>query len=274
MADGETLKQSVEPSFNHCAIDLREIDYVIFDMDGTLYPYKASAVPEYNKGLAAHLNNTIFQSHHDLTTDVLYEDLKETYAKTGLSISNLMEEFPKRAEEIRAAATYFQDTILTPDSYVCDVFVRNQSKRLALLLAQIGATMPKGMSIFTHSPKASMHSVLEHINIADIFADCVNLSACDIARSEFKDQSAVRFQQLADEHEVECDRVLLFEDSGRNTVTAKELGMKTCLLSVDYANAVKEHGETVDWHASDIITVLETLVLVKSNPVSRAPVMF
>lgn len=188
---------------------MAEIKNLIFDLDGTLYPY----------------SEEIEAAVDAKSLDIFCRCLNLGRAEAQKVIENLRRQYVYEACVVESkygipTYEYLED--------ICDVDVRmlGYNPKLAELLS----ALPQKKFIFTDSTQKHVRAVLAQIGVpADSFAQIVDGHQTQY-RFKFSAQAFELFFALTG---TRPEQSVIFEDSCRNIKTAKELGMMTILISAD-----------------------------------------
>ncbi|HXC54307.1 MAG TPA: pyrimidine 5'-nucleotidase [Rhizomicrobium sp.] len=182
--------------------DFRHIDAWIFDLDHTLYTMDAGQQAEMEERICRYV-----QRHFGLARDAAWEIQKGYLRDYGSTLAGLV-----------------QNERIDPDTYhdiVNDVEVLGLTADTRLRAGL--ARLPGRRFVFTNNCGRFARSVLARLGVADLFD-----GICDArAMNYIPKPSPAAYEALIAGHGIAPGRAALFDDSPRNLVPARALGMKT-----------------------------------------------
>lgn len=204
--------------------------FLIFDLDETLYPRQAGLMQEIGARIHRYL-----MEHLQLSEDDAKILRQRYFQKYGTALRGLMVE---------------RSTDVNPEDYLQFVHAVSLTKyigsnpELAAMLRSID--LPK--VIFTNATLEHAQRVLEILGISDCFSRIIDIRAVDYISKPDR-RAYDKLLSLIGAQPGEC---ILVEDSARNLLPAKALGMKSIL--VDSADC-----DEVDYCVKDILGVREAV---------------
>jgi putative hydrolase of the HAD superfamily len=213
--------------------------FLIFDLDETLYPRNAGLMQE----IGVRINRYLVENLH-LPQDQASELRQRYYRQHGTALRGLVVERPDVDPE-----DYLQ--------FVHDIRLADYLQPEPAL-AQMLRSIPLTKVIFTNATAEHAQRVLNILGIADQFADIV-----DVRRVEYVSKpNAAAYERLLNILHAVADECILVEDSARNLLPGKALGMATILVDSD------DCGQ-VDYCVHDILDVKSVVdVLLTEQPVT------
>ncbi len=203
--------------------------FLICDLDETLYPRQTGLMQE----IGVRINRYLIENLH-LPLEQANELRRRYYSQHGTALRGLVVERPDVDPE-----DYLH--------YVHDIRLADYIRRdpaLAVMLRSI----PLTKVIFTNATVEHAQNVLNILGIADQFADII-----DVRRVEYVSKPNVeayaRLLKILQAHGDEC---ILIEDSARNLLPGKALGMTTILVD-------SEDCAQVDYCVRDILSVKQVV---------------
>ncbi len=184
--------------------------FLIFDLDETLYPRQAGLMQE----IGVRINRYLIENLH-LPQDQANELRQRYYHQHGTALRGLVVERPDVDPE-----DYLH--------YVHDIRLTNYLGPDPALAAML-QSIPLTKVIFTNATIEHARSVLDILGIADQFADII-----DVRRVEYISKpNAAAYERLLDILHATGAECILIEDSVRNLLPGKALGMTTILVDCD-----------------------------------------
>ena len=184
------------------------IGNLVFDLDGTLYPYSKEIENNVNSK-----SIDLFCRYLSKSQSEVWQILQEIRAK-GFYGTEISEDYGISKSEFI--------------EYVCDVDVSmlQPNQNLADKLSQI--TIPK--FVFTDSTTKHVCDVLSQLQIpCDFFVDIIDGHHTNYRYKYSKDG----FEKFFERTQTIPQECVIFEDSYRNIEVAKQLGMQTVLIRSD-----------------------------------------
>lgn len=198
--------------------------YILFDLDETLYPRDAGLMQEIGARILRYMVERM-----GFTPEAAEAKRPYYYHKYGTSLRGLM------AEETVDAEDYLR--------FVHDVDITlyiGPNPELDAMLRRI----PLSKVVFTNATREHARRVLDALGIADHFPFVVDVRAMDYASKP--DPQAYR--RILDAIGARAEECIIVEDTPRNLLPAKAMGMKTIL--VDH-----QACDEVDYCVSDVLKV-------------------
>jgi putative hydrolase of the HAD superfamily len=182
--------------------DFRGVDAWVFDLDHTLYTTSAAQDAEMEERICRFV-----QDHFGIARDAAFQ-IQKTYLKEhGTTLAGLL-----------------QNRAIDPDTYHDAV---NDIDALALApdaeLRKGLARLPGGRFVFTNNCGRYARAVLARLGVDDLFDAVIDARAMNFVP---KPQAAAYAALLA-QAKFDPRRAALFDDSPRNLVPARAMGMKT-----------------------------------------------
>ncbi|KAK3233022.1 hypothetical protein CYMTET_56639 [Cymbomonas tetramitiformis] len=216
---------------------MANIDTLIFDLDGTLYPN--------DNGYVDHIRGNAERFIHE-TLGVPAEEAGPT-RKKALALANQtalglrMQGFDFVTEDLVSCMREGAELFMTPDKEVQDF--------LSTLCQK------KKMYIFTNTREVHAREALELLGLSSYFLE---VYGADFMGDCCKPQEAA-FQKVLDDISVDAKSCVMFEDSLKNLRTAKFMGMTTVFItSEDDEQGVSEEGGTRDPDLSQVADAIVT----------------
>jgi putative hydrolase of the HAD superfamily len=204
---------------------------VLFDLDNTLYP------PEC--GLLAHLDERIteFVARYLHISPEKAAALRGRYVREhGTTLHGLQAEHGLAPAEYLAAVH---------DSVPIERFLTRDEELLTAL-----ASIEIDKVIFTNAPREYARRVIEHLGLDAHFRVVIDLEFHDYTGKPFREAD----QRVIDHLQVRAEEGVLVEDTPRNLVVAKDLGLTTILVG-----PFGERPEYVDYlvsHPAEVAALL------------------
>ena len=184
--------------------------FLIFDLDETLYPRQAGLMQE----IGVRINRYLIEHLH-LPQDQANELRQRYYQQHGTALRGLVVERPD----------------VDPEEYlhfVHDICLTNYLGPDPAL-AEMLRSIPLTKVVFTNATVEHAQNVLNILGVADQFADIV-----DVRRVEYVSKpNAAAYERLLNILQADGAECILIEDSVRNLLPGKALGMTTILVDGD-----------------------------------------
>lgn len=196
---------------------------VLFDFDGVLYPETPREVEMYVQGSVETALHFSFPGTRDEALKLAWDCTREHHESSRVFIERLglatwAEWLPVFAEKIDYAH-------LAPN---------------AVLKQKIEAlAVPKG--ILSNAHQVWLHKVIRHIDLHDVF-DAEKIVTTDMVEFRGKAGSDVGFRHALDRMGTDASCTVMIEDLPKNLRLAKQLGMKTILVTHG-----RVHDHVPDW---------------------------
>jgi len=184
--------------------------FLIFDLDETLYPRTSGLMREIGVRINRYLTENL-----QLPQEQANELRKRYYQQHGTALRGLVVERPDVDPEdyLRFVHDIPLSNYLSPDP----------------ALARMLRAIPLTKVIFTNATVEHAQNVLNILGIADQFADIV-----DVRRVEYVSKpNAGAYERLLKILGTDGSECILIEDSARNLLPGKALGMTTILVDSD-----------------------------------------
>ncbi|MEW5718347.1 MAG: pyrimidine 5'-nucleotidase [Chloroflexota bacterium] len=182
------------------------IKYILFDLDDTLYPTSAGMMQEISVRMSAWMIARL-----GVPADDVDRQRQDYWARYGTTLRGLYIE--RRIDP--------QDFL----DYVHDIRIEKYLRADARLDAML-ARLPQTKAIFTNAPADYARRVLRALDVEKHFAEIFDINF--IAYQSKPAQTA--YEQVVAALPVRAEECLIVEDTARNLVPAKKLGMKTVWL--------------------------------------------
>jgi putative hydrolase of the HAD superfamily len=203
--------------------------FLIFDLDETLYPRGAGLMQE----IGVRINRYLIENL-GLPQEQANELRKRYYNQHGTALRGLVVERPD----------------VDPEDYLHFVHDIRLADYLGPdpALAEMLRSIPLTKVIFTNATIEHARNVMNILGVADQFADII-----DVRRVEYVSKpNAEAYARLLNILQAGGDECILVEDSARNLLPGKALGMTTILVdSADCAG--------VDYCVHDILSVKDVV---------------
>ncbi len=207
------------------------IRYILFDLDDTLYPTQAGLMHEISDRMSEYMIDHVGIAPKDV--DRVRRDYWTRYGTTlrGLYI--------ERHVDAQAFLNYVHAVDLTrylkPDTQLADLL----------------AALPQQKSIFTNAPANYARNVLRALAIEKYFDEIFDINF--IAYESKPTPTA--YAKVAAALPVRADECAMIDDTARNLVPAKELGMRTVWLDGNNSARAAEGGAAADFVIKSIYDV-------------------
>lgn len=209
----------------------RCFEYLIFDLDETLYPRNAGLLREINRRISQYICDLLRIPFSD--ADILRADLNLEY---GTTLRGLQVQYQINTEEyLQFVHQIPLEEYLKPSAWLREMLVK----------------IPLSKVIFTNSDRDHARRVIEMLGIADQFSLIFDVRAMGFHNKP----SPQVYRALLATLKVKGDHCIFVDDSARNLQTAKQLfGMLTIMI-----DSQSEAVEAVDFILSDLSQLGKTL---------------
>lgn len=212
------------------------IKYILFDLDNTLYPTSAGMMQEINARMSAWMITRLgIPADH---VDHQRQDYRTRYGTTlrGLYIERHIDP---------------QDFLNFVHNVRIEKYLRADARLDALL-----ARLPQTKAIFTNAPAEYARRVLHVLGIEKHFAEIFDIHFIEYQSKPT--QSA--YDKVVAALPVRADECLIVDDTARNLVPAKKLGMKTVWLNGGDNRYGTEGKESADYVIATIYDVAQIVL--------------
>lgn len=215
--------------------DFAGVDSWVFDLDHTLYTMDAAQQAEMEERICRYV-----QQHYGLPRDKAWEIQKRFLTEYGSTLAGLI-----------------QNERIDPDAYH---EVINDIEALGLKpdapLREGLARLPGRRFVFTNNDARFAAEVLQRIGVADLFAGIVDARAMDFVPKPKPEA----YRALLARTGLDPVRAAMFDDSPRNLVPARALGMRTVWfnngLGLSHFRVPDVH---IDHETDDLASFLKTI---------------
>ncbi len=198
---------------------LLEHDVYVFDLDHTLYDATKGIFDVMHDRMSDYVAKI-----YDVERDEADRIRTELYKGHGTTLHGLL------AHKQIDADAYLD--------YVHDIDISHLETCLDTIEAI--KALPGRKIVYTNAPIKHADNILGHIGMADLFEGVFDLYAADLVPKP--DENA--FKTFIKRYDLDGQKIIMFEDTSKNLVTADKLGFSTVWLS---------HGREVDdRHAAHI----------------------
>jgi putative hydrolase of the HAD superfamily len=213
------------------------IKYILFDLDDTLYPTSAGQMQEISQRMSEFMVAQVGIPPADV--DRVRRDYWSRYGTTlrGLYI--------ERHIDAQAFLDYVHDVDLTK-------YLR-PDRRLGAMLA----VLPQQKSVFTNAPAEYARRVLRALGVERHFGDIFDINFINY---ESKPAPAA-YAKVAAALPVRVEECLMIDDTARNLVPAKALGMQTVWLDGNDNPRAAEGSQSADYVVKTVYQVAKIHVL-------------
>jgi len=207
-----------------------DIKAIVFDLDGTLYQYKAD-IRHYYDSTAGQTITDFGATKTQAEGTAL---ARQSYDETGSSMIVPAAIVGKPVEEL----LYAFNRNLLPEHTV--EISRRAAQERHLLEALQARTK---LAILSHSTEEVIHRTLAYIAMDDLFHPVIGI---DNVGFSMKNHEKTPFLHILEQLDLAPHEVLFVEDSPENCFHPKELGMRTALIK--YGLYDKEEHRTIGYN--------------------------
>ncbi len=211
------------------------IKYILFDLDDTLYPTAAGLMREISARMSEFMVEQVGISRKEV--DRVRQDY---WARYGTTLRGL---YIERHIDAQAFLDYVHDVDLAK-------YLRSDARLDATL-----AALPQAKSIFTNAPATYAWNVLRALGVEKHFIEIYDINF--IAYESKPAPSA--YAKVVAALPVRTDECVMIDDTARNLVPAKALGMQTVWLDGNDNPRAAEGKESADHVIKTIYDVAEVI---------------
>jgi putative hydrolase of the HAD superfamily len=208
------------------------LNWILFDLDGTLYPSSSGLLPEVGRRIQKWVADYL-----DLSWDEAYRVRRDYFHRYGTTLEGLIIEHGIDTDDYLA--------------FVHDIPIEDYLAPDPALAAMLAA-IPLQRAIYTNATTEYTRRVLRTLAVSEYFAEVVSIEVVGMRNKLFRD-AYERALSLIDARGEEC---IMVEDSAGNLCAAKELGMVTVLVTTDGVGSEQRKIEdSVDFVVDSVIDV-------------------
>jgi putative hydrolase of the HAD superfamily len=228
---------AMQPAAEQLRPDLRHVDSWIFDLDHTLYVMDASNHSRVEESICLFV-----QRHFDIPREPAWEIQKRYLRDFGSTLGGLVANHGVDADAYHDFVNDIEALELSP----------NPALRAGL------ARLPGKRFVFTNNCGRFASNVLERLAIGDLFDDIVDARAMNFVP---KPRPAA-YSALIERCGVTAERSALFDDSARNLVPARALGMTTIWFNNGQGQShwkIEDAERHIDHETGDLVSFLHSI---------------
>jgi len=185
------------------------MNWILFDLDGTLYPIKSGLLAEVGRRIQKWVADLL-----GLTWEEAYRVRRDYFHRYGTTLEGLIAEHCVDADDYLAFVHNIPiEDYLSPDPALADML----------------AALPLHRAIYTNATTEYSWRVLQTLGVSEYFSHVVSIEVVGLRNKLYRD-AYEHALSLIDARGEEC---IMVEDSARNLLAAKELGMVTVLVGKD-----------------------------------------
>lgn len=220
---------------------LSHVKGLIWDLDNTLYRFDAAFEKACNIAAA----RTVQTLLPEITYEEALQTAEESYAEHGYSGRKLVE---------RYGIVYSDYHYLYHDTIDESIIERNE----AILMALGDVALPN--VLITHSSRGWAQRAVKHLGMDDYFP-ATRIIALEDSSFESKAYSRAPFIKGLELLNLPPESVLVVEDSVKNLMRPKEMGMTTVLIH--HGAETRDAHDHIDFSYPDTLEFLGTLLLAR-----------
>lgn len=209
------------------------IEHILFDLDDTLYPVNAGLMQE----ISVRMNEFMIKNLGIPEADV--SRVRQDYwARYGTTLRGL---YIERHIDAQAFLDFVHDIRVSE-------YLQADLELNAVLVA-----LPQTKYIFTNAPADHARRVLDALGVGEHFAEIYDINFIEYESKPTRSA----YEKVLAAIGAQADACLMVEDSARNLVPAKDLGMHTVLLDVKSSAVQPVPG--VDYVIQRIYQIVDVL---------------
>lgn len=204
-------------------------EFIIFDLDETLYPKEAGVMKVIKQRVVSYMVHKLGLPADDVPS--IQHDLYQRY---GTSLRGLMLEHR-----------------VDPLDYLKFVYDINLRDFLGISppLARMLEDIPLRKVVFTNAEARYARRVLETLQVASYFERVIDI--CELNYVCKPDPKSYR--QVLDILEVSGRQCIMVDDSPRNLIPAKDVGMTTILVDSDHTSSAVDYAVPTVFHVERVL---------------------
>lgn len=185
------------------------MNWILFDLDGTLYPSKSGLLPEVGRRIQKWVADFL-----GLTWEEAYRVRRDYFHRYGTTLEGLIAEHDLDVDDYLA--------------FVHDIPIEDYLAPDPALAAML-ATLPLRRAIYTNATTEYTCRVLQTLGVSEYFSHVVSIEVVGLRNKLFRDA----YEHALSLIDAQGEQCVMVEDSARNLRAAKELGMTTVLVGAD-----------------------------------------
>lgn len=207
------------------------INYILFDLDDTLYATNSGMMQEISQRMSEYMVTRV-----GIPRDDVERQRKDFWARYGTTLRGL----------------YIERHINPHDflDFVHDVNVEGYLQPDARLDAML-AQLPQTKSIFTNAPGDYARRVMGALGVEKYFSNIFDIHFIEYASKP----NQLAYDRVVAALPVRADECLMIDDTARNLVPAKKLGMTTVWLNGTEDRYGVEGKESADYVIASVYDV-------------------
>ncbi len=209
------------------------IEHILFDLDDTLYPVNAGLMQEISQRM-----NEFMVKYVGIPEADVSRVRQDYWARYGTTLRGL---YIERNIDAQAFLEFVHDIKV-------DEYLKEDLELNAILVS-----LPQKKYIFTNAPASHARRVLDALGVGEHFVEIYDINFIEYESKPT--QSA--YEKVLAAIGAKPETCLMVEDSARNLVPAKSLGMHTVLLDVKATGT--QPGEGVDYVIRRIHQIVDVL---------------
>jgi putative hydrolase of the HAD superfamily len=207
------------------------IRYILFDLDDTLYSTRAGMMHEISARMSEYMMTRL-----GVPADDVDRQRKDYWSRYGTTLRGL---YVERKIDPQAFLNFVHDVRI--EKYL------QPDLRLKAMLEQL----PQTKSIFTNAPANYARRVLQVLAVEESFDQIFDINFIAYQSKP----TPVAYARVVAELPVPAAECLMIDDTPRNLVPAKKLGMQTAWLSGTESRYGTEGRESADFEIESIYDV-------------------
>jgi putative hydrolase of the HAD superfamily len=217
--------------------DLRHVESWIFDLDHTLYTLEAAQQAAMEERICVFV-----QRHFDLARQPAWDIQKRYLREYGSTLGGLVEKHGVDADAYH--------------DFVNDIEALDLSHNAPLRSGL--ARLPGRRFVFTNNCGRFAQNVLQRLGVSDLFTDIVDARAMNFIPKPLPGAYATLIERCG----VAAGRSALFDDSARNLVPARALGMTTIWFNNGLGQShwtIEDADRHIDHQTGDLVSFLHSI---------------
>ena len=204
-------------------------EYILFDLDETLYPKEAGLMQAIEQRMAHYMVQKL-----GLPADDVADIQRDLYQRYGTSVRGLMVEHQ-----------------VDPDDYLHFVYDINPRDYLGISppLARMLQEIPLHKVLFTNADAYYAQRILDTLQVTPFFEQIIDICSLNyLCKPDPKS-----YRHVLDLLGVSGRQCIIVDDSPRNLIPAKDVGMTTILVDSNHTSSAVDYAVPTIFHVERVL---------------------